>query len=196
MTMSPSIFSPPSVFSPLPAGAAGNDNTLVALSILRHSRLRSRIAWSSVSTILTSPAVVESVSAAAAIASRTVFSAKGWPSHSGEATWMSTDGVARRRLKAGEQPYGFGQPRRLPVRQIDLARIAGHDHAAVLAQPGQEHLHLHRGGILRFVENDAGIRQRAAAHEGQRRDLDLAAFQCALDDAGIHQVVQCVIDRA
>jgi hypothetical protein len=73
------------IFSP-PAGAgAGNDSTLVGLSIPRQSRLRARIAASSVSTILTSPSSGASAAAAAAMASRTVCSAKGWASHSGEA---------------------------------------------------------------------------------------------------------------
>ena len=38
--------------------------------------------------------------------------------------------------------------------------------------------------------------ERAAAHEGERRDLDLAALHGALDDARIHQVEQRVVDRA
>ena len=40
------------------------------------------------------------------------------------------------------------------------------------------------------------LRQRAAAHEGERRDLDLAGLQRALDDARVHQVVERVVDRA
>ena len=99
-------------------------------------------------------------------------------------------------LDAGEQAHRLGQAGGLAGRQVDLARIAGDDHAAVLAQPGEEHLHLHRGGVLRLVEDDHRIGQRAAAHEGERRDLDLAGLQRALDDAGIHQVAQRVVDRA
>ena len=38
--------------------------------------------------------------------------------------------------------------------------------------------------------------QRAPAHEGERRDLDLTALQRTLDDAGVHQVVERVVDRA
>ena len=37
--------------------------------------------------------------------------------------------------------------------------------------------------------------KRAAAHEGERRDLDLVGLQRALDDARVHQVVQRVVDR-
>jgi hypothetical protein len=94
-----------------------------------------------------------------------------------------------------QQLDGLREPRRLAVRQVDLGRIAGDDHAAVLAKPGEEHLHLHGGGVLRLVENDNGVGQRAAAHESKRRDFDFAGLQRALDDARIHQVIQRVIDR-
>src|SRR6185312_4226833 len=56
-------------------------------------------------------------------------------------------------------------------RQVDLARIAGDDHPRIFAKTRQKHLHLHRRGVLRFVENDGGMRQRAPAHKGERRDL-------------------------
>ena len=36
--------------------------------------------------------------------------------------------------------------------------------------------------ILRFIQNDRGVGQGTAAHEGERRDLDLVALQRALDD--------------
>lgn len=49
---------------------------------------------------------------------------------------------------------------------------------------------------MRLVQDDHGIGQRAAAHEGERRDLDLAGLQRALDDARVHQVVERVVDRA
>src|SRR6476661_1191025 len=46
---------------------------------------------------------------------------------------------------AAEQPGRFRKTRGLAVRQVDLRGVAGHDHAAVLAETRQEHLHLHRG---------------------------------------------------
>src|SRR5438270_9583129 len=49
----------------------------------------------------------------------------------------------RNAFDAVQQTSRFGQPRGLAVRQVDLRGIAGHDHAAVLAETGQEHLHLH-----------------------------------------------------
>ena len=74
-------------------------------------------------------------------------------------SWRTTssavNGDVADALDAVEQPHRFGEARDLPGRQVDLARIAGDDHAAVLAEPRQEHLHLHRGGVLRLVEDDA-----------------------------------------
>src|SRR5689334_12908323 len=47
-----------------------------------------------------------------------------------------------------------GEARALAARQVDLAGVAGHDHARALAEPGQEHAHLHRRRVLRLVEDD------------------------------------------
>src|SRR4029078_6733247 len=68
---------------------AGNDKTLVGLSIARQFRLSERIDESSVSTILTSPPAVESAAPAARTEFRTVFSARGWPSQSGDSMRQS-----------------------------------------------------------------------------------------------------------
>src|SRR5229473_4485023 len=56
-----------------------------------------------------------------------------------------------------KQANRLGKAGGLATRQVDLAGIAGDDHAAVLAQPGQEHLHLYRGGVLCLVKNDDRI---------------------------------------
>ena len=42
------------------------------------------------------------------------------------------------------------------------------------ANAGQKHLHLLTGGVLGLVQDDEGIVQGAATHEGQRCDLDHA----------------------
>src|SRR4051812_45654725 len=60
--------------------------------------------------------------------------------------------------------------------QIDLRWIAGHDHLALLAKPGQKHLHLNRRAILGLVEDDHGVGQGSPAHEGERGDLDHPGF--------------------
>ena len=66
-----------------------------------------------------------------------------------------------------------------PLGQVDLLGIAADHHAAAHAEAGQEHLHLLRRGVLRLVEDDEGVGERAAAHEGDRRDLDLARRRSA-----------------
>src|SRR6185312_971158 len=53
-------------------------------------------------------------------------------------------------LDAFEQADRFDEAGFFAARQVDLARIARDDHLGVLAQAGQEHLHLHRGGVLRL----------------------------------------------
>ena len=62
------------------------------------------------------------------------------------------------------------------ARQIDLGDVAGDHRRGAEADPGQEHLHLFHGGVLRLVEDDEGVIQRPAAHECQRRDFDDAAL--------------------
>ena len=58
---------------------------------------------------------------------------------------------------ARQQAYRIRQSGSLAWRQIDLAGIAGHHHAAVFAKPGQQHLHLHGRCILRFIQNHRGV---------------------------------------
>ncbi len=72
----------------------------------------------------------------------------------------------------------------------------GHRHLRALAETGEEHLHLHAGCVLRLVENDVRVGQRASAHEGERRDLNDARFKIALDLLGRQHVVEGVVERA
>ena len=69
------------------------------------------------------------------------------------------------------------------------------DHLRALAEAGQEHLHLHARRVLRLVEDDEGVGQRAAAHEGERRDLDDAGLEIALDLLRRQHVVERVVER-
>ncbi len=80
--------------------------------------------------------------------------------------------------------------------EVGLVGVAADHHPAVLAEAGEKHLHLHRRGVLRFVEDHEGIRQRAPAHEGDRRDLDFSARQPPLDLFGRHAVVERVVQGA
>src|SRR3712207_8584661 len=50
--------------------------------------------------------------------------------------------------------------------------------------------HLQGRRVLRLVEDDEGVVQGAAAHEGKRRDLDLARGDAPLDLFGRQHVVQ------
>jgi hypothetical protein len=82
-----------------------------------------------------------------------------------------------------------------PLGQIDLRHVAGDDRLGTDADAGEEHLHLFRRGVLRFVENDEGVVQRAAAHVGQRGDLD-GLRSSIFHTVETHQVVQRVVQRA
>ena len=48
------------------------------------------------------------------------------------------------------------------ARGLATIHIAGNNHFRVEAHARQEHFHLLAGGILRFVENDEAVVQRAA----------------------------------
>jgi hypothetical protein len=75
----------------------------------------------------------------------------------------------------GEDAIGLDEPALLASREIDLRNIAGDDGLRREADPRQEHLHLFRRRVLRLVENDERVVERAAAHVGKRGDLDRAA---------------------
>eukprot|EP01022_Parablepharisma_sp_SALTPOND_P035640 TRINITY_DN959_c0_g7_i1.p1 TRINITY_DN959_c0_g7~~TRINITY_DN959_c0_g7_i1.p1 ORF type:complete len:661 (+),score=231.75 TRINITY_DN959_c0_g7_i1:1723-3705(+) len=91
---------------------------------------------------------------------------------------------------------GIDQAALLSVVQVDLGDVAGDDGLAAEADAGEEHLHLFRRGVLRLVEDDEGVVQRASAHVGQRRDLDGLLFEELLGAVEAQQVVQGVIERA
>ena len=86
-------------------------------------------------------------------------------------------------------------PEILARREVNLGRVAGHDHLALVTEPGEEHLHLHAGAVLRLIEDDHGVGERAAAHEGERGDLDRAGGEPALDPFGREHVVKRVVKR-
>src|SRR6185437_10645377 len=96
---------------------------------------------------------------------------------------------------AVERVERVAQARLHARRQIDLREVAGHRHARILAEPCQEHLHLHRRRVLRFVENDKGVGERAPTHERQRRDLDLAAGEALHHLVAGQHVVQRIVKR-
>ena len=78
-------------------------------------------------------------------------------------------------------------PDLVPAGQVDLGDVAGDHDLGAEAEPGQEHLHLLGRGVLRLVEDDERVVERAAAHVRQRRDLDGARppSACGIDSGSI-----------
>src|SRR6185437_8149543 len=76
---------------------------------------------------------------------------------------------------------GFDEAGTALAGQIDLRDVAGDDRLGIKTEARKEHFHLFAGGILRFVEDDERIVERAAAHEGERGDFDDVLFEEALE---------------
>src|SRR2546430_5284133 len=79
-------------------------------------------------------------------------------------------------LDSGEDTLHLQEARILAVGEVDLRLVARDHRPGIHAEPREEHLHLHPGGVLRFVQDDERVGQRAASHVGQRRDLDRAVL--------------------
>ena len=101
--------------------------------------------------------------------------------------------IERHALDALQDTLGILQAAGRAARQVDLGAIPGDHHAAALAQPGQEHFHLHGGGILRLVQHHKRIRQGAPAHERQRRDFDPLVFHQLLHLLLRQKIIQRVV---
>ncbi len=80
------------------------------------------------------------------------------------------------------------------VGQVDLAGVAGHHHAGALAQAGQHHLHLQARAVLGLVDDDEGVGEGAAAHEGDGGELDLTLLAAATELVGAQDVGQGLPD--
>src|SRR5436190_2431200 len=104
--------------------------------------------------------------------------------------------VERDALDPGQDSLDLHQPRLLPLRKVDLRLVAGDDDLGVHPQPREKHLHLHRRRILRLVEDDERVAQRAPAHERERGDLDDPGFERLLDALLRHHLVECVVERS
>src|SRR4051794_12288512 len=95
-------------------------------------------------------------------------------------------------VDALEDVLHLDQPRRLVARQVDLRDVAGDDDLRAEAEPRQEHLHLLGRGVLRLVEDDEAVVERAAAHERERRHLDRAALHVGVRALRVEHVVERV----
>ena len=80
--------------------------------------------------------------------------------------------------------------------QVDLGHVAGDHHLRAEPEAGEEHLHLLRRRVLRLVEHDERVVERAAAHVGERGDLDRSRREQLGHDLGIHHLVERVVERA
>ena len=69
------------------------------------------------------------------------------------------------------------------------------DHLRAEAEAGEEHLHLLGRRVLRLVEHDERVVQRAAAHVRERRDLDRRRGHELRDELRIHHLVEGVVER-
>ena len=80
--------------------------------------------------------------------------------------------------------------------QIGLVGIAGQHHGRAPAQPRQQHLDLGIGAVLRLIDHHKTFAQGAAAHIGDRRDLDDAVGQHGFEPLGAQPLGQRVVERA
>src|SRR5262249_34245360 len=71
-------------------------------------------------------------------------------------------------LGVRQHSAGLLESGELAAGQIDLRYVTRDHGLGVVAEPGQEHLHLFRGGVLRLIENDEGIVEGTPAHERER----------------------------
>ena len=114
--------------------------------------------------------------------------------------WRTTSALVKRVNAMPRTParmrVGLDEPALLPAREVDLRDVAGDHRLGAEADAGQEHLHLLGRRVLRLVEDDERVVERAAAHVGERRDLDRAALEELAGLVEAHQVVQRVVERA
>ena len=66
---------------------------------------------------------------------------------------------------AVEDVLDHAQAAHLPLRQVDLGDVTRHHDLRPEPEAGEEHLHLLGRGVLRLVEDDEGVIQRATPHE-------------------------------
>ena len=80
-------------------------------------------------------------------------------------------------------------------REILLREVSCHNHFGAEPDSCQEHLHLRRRGILRFIQDDKRIVQSPAAHIRQRRNLDQTLLQISGTAFRSHNLIQGIIER-
>src|SRR3954452_4922476 len=79
--------------------------------------------------------------------------------------------------------------------QVDLRDVACDHGFGAEADTRQEHLHLLERGVLRLIEDDERVVERAPTHVGERTNLDRAALEKLADLLEAHEIVQSVVQR-
>ena len=97
---------------------------------------------------------------------------------------------------AVEDVQSFEQAGLFGVGQVGLGEVAGDDGLGVVAEAGDEHLHLLHGGVLGFVHDDEGVVEGAATHEGERGDLDDVGLEELVDFVRVEEIVEGVVEGA
>src|SRR3954451_2022914 len=95
-----------------------------------------------------------------------------------------------------EDVLHLDQPGGLLAREVDLGHVAGDDDLRPEPEAREEHLHLLGARVLRFVQDDERVVQRAPPHERERRDLDDALLHVRRESVGVEHVVERVEERA
>ena len=108
------------------------------------------------------------------------------------------ESVEEREGHAIDAPQHFDcvtKSRTLLPREVHLGDVAGDDGLRAEAEACQEHLHLLDRGVLRFVEDDERVIERAAAHECERRHFDDLPLDVARNAVETHHLVERVVHR-
>ena len=77
---------------------------------------------------------------------------------------------------SGQDFFGLEQAGLILHRQIHLGGVTGDHRPGIETDPGEKHFHLFPGGVLGLIEDDKGIAQCPAAHEGEGGNLDYLLF--------------------
>ena len=79
--------------------------------------------------------------------------------------------------------------------KINLCNVAGYHHVGPEPEAGQNHFHLLRRGVLRFIQNDERTVQGTPPHVRQRRHFNGTPFQIFLRCIAAQHIKQRIIQR-
>src|SRR5690349_8273857 len=90
---------------------------------------------------------------------------------------------------------GMQETASLAAGKVDLRLIASHHHFRIKTLTREDHFHLLARGVLRFIEDDEAIIERAPAHECQWGNLDHVALKQFFHLFSIEHIEQRIIER-